>query len=719
MATYVNDLRLKEIATGDESGTWGTSTNTNLELIAEAFSFGTEAITTNADTHTTTIADGSTDPGRSLYLKYTGTLDSACTITIGPNTVSKLWFIENGTSGSQNIIISQGSGANITIPPGDTKAIYSDGAGSGAAMVDAFASLSVVDLKVQDDLTVTDDLIVNGDIDLEGSIDVNGTANLDVVDIDGALTQDGGAVFNEDSADVDFRVESNGEANMLFVNGGDNTVLIGSSTSIANSAGTGALQVLGTGGGDTTLTIGRFSANASPPTLEFTKSRNATIGSNTIIQDGDNLGQIVFSASDGNDMLSSAAKIEVEVDGTPGADDLPGRMGFYTTPDGGTGSTERMRISNDGKIGISVTAEQILHIKDTSNPDTTTGSVIIEGQRDGTANLLELRALDNSSSSGALPNGQGGIVRFTGFDGTDFEELANISANADGQAVANNDSPGRLVFGTTADTDGSSTEKVRITSGGFLGVGTTSPSTQLHVAATNNSAGDLYTAVGAGNVPSLTIQNAGTTDNNNAGIFFRDNDGMRSSVAARFVNHSTNETQLRISTTNSSGSTAERWIFEGNGNFKPIANGTGINFDASEGGSASSTVLDDYEEGTWTPTDSSGASLSFAASGGRYTKIGNKVFFVFRVQYPSTTNSANARIGGLPYTGVGSSAANLDIAGGATIALAQNFNAGYSAYVEQGNTTMYLFKTNEDQATIVVNATLSGQNVYMFGQYTV
>jgi len=187
MATYVNDLRLTEIATGDETGDWGDITNTNLELVAEAFSFGTEAITTNADTHTTTIADGATDPGRSIFLKYTGTLDSACTITIGPNTVSKLWFIENGTSGSQNIIISQGSGANITIPPGDTKAIYSDGAGSGAAMVDAFASLSVVDLKVQDDLTVTDDLIVNGDIDLEGSIDVNGTANLDVVDIDGAV----------------------------------------------------------------------------------------------------------------------------------------------------------------------------------------------------------------------------------------------------------------------------------------------------------------------------------------------------------------------------------------------------------------------------------------------------------------------------------------------------------------------------------------------------
>ena len=97
-STYVNDLRLNEMATGDQSGSWGTVTNTNLELIAEAFSYGTEAITTNADTHTTTIADGATDPGRSMFLKYTGTLDSACTITIGPNTVSKLWFIENATS---------------------------------------------------------------------------------------------------------------------------------------------------------------------------------------------------------------------------------------------------------------------------------------------------------------------------------------------------------------------------------------------------------------------------------------------------------------------------------------------------------------------------------------------------------------------------------------------------------------------------------------------
>ena len=163
MATYVNNLRLKEITTGDESGTWGTSTNTNLELIGEALGFGTEAITTNADTHTTTVADGSADEGRAMYIKYTGTLDSACTITIGPNTLKRVHIIENATSGSQNIIISQGSGANVTIAPGTSKVVYLDGAGSGAAVVDAFAHLAAVDLTVDDDLIVGDNLSFSSD----------------------------------------------------------------------------------------------------------------------------------------------------------------------------------------------------------------------------------------------------------------------------------------------------------------------------------------------------------------------------------------------------------------------------------------------------------------------------------------------------------------------------------------------------------------------------
>ena len=144
-STYVNDLRLNELGTGDGSGTWGTTTNTNLELIAEAFGFGTEAITTNADTHSSVVADGAADPVRNMYIKYTGALDSNCTITITPNTMSRVHLIENattdsGSSGPYSIIISQGSGANVTIPNGQVAMVYLDGAGSGAAVVNALTN---------------------------------------------------------------------------------------------------------------------------------------------------------------------------------------------------------------------------------------------------------------------------------------------------------------------------------------------------------------------------------------------------------------------------------------------------------------------------------------------------------------------------------------------------------------------------------------------------
>jgi hypothetical protein len=226
-STYVNDLRLNEMATGDASGTWGDTTNTNLELIGEAFSYGTEAITTNADTHATVIADGATDPGRSMYLKYTGTLDSACTITISPNTVSKLWFIENGTTGSQNIILSCGSGANITIPAGDTKVVYSDGAGSGAAFFDAFATINV-------------GALTGTSLDISGDIDVDGTTNLDVVDVDGAVNfaadvtfADGADIITASAGTSNFRAGVN--AGNSIISGGNYNTVVGDEAGTASN----------------------------------------------------------------------------------------------------------------------------------------------------------------------------------------------------------------------------------------------------------------------------------------------------------------------------------------------------------------------------------------------------------------------------------------------------------------------------------------------------
>ena len=188
MADFVNNLRLTEIATGDESGSWGTITNTNLTLIGEALGFATQAITENADTFASTVPNGSTDNERAMAIKYTGALDSTCTVTLGPNTNSRLHYIQNattdsGSSGPYSIIISQGSGAKVTIPNGDTKAVLLNGGGSGAVVTDLFASLSVVDLKVQDDLTVTDDVVIGGLATVGGALTVTGlvTANADML----------------------------------------------------------------------------------------------------------------------------------------------------------------------------------------------------------------------------------------------------------------------------------------------------------------------------------------------------------------------------------------------------------------------------------------------------------------------------------------------------------------------------------------------------------
>jgi hypothetical protein len=134
----------------------------------------------------------------------------------------------------------------------------------------------------------------------------------------------------------------------------------------------------------------------------------------------------------------------------------------------GSSLSERMRIDSSGNVGIGVSPSVKLHIIDSSNPDNTSGSVIIEGRRDGVANTLTLRAKDASAPTSALPNGQGSVLRWQGFDGTDFENMGYILVSADGQAVADGDAPSFMAFGTSADGSSNPTERMRIDSSGSL-----------------------------------------------------------------------------------------------------------------------------------------------------------------------------------------------------------------------------------------------------------
>ena len=317
--------------TGEQSGTWGTKTNTNLELIGEALGFGTEAITTNADTHDTTVADASSDAGRAMFIKYTGTLDSACTITISPNTMKRVHIIENGTSGSQNIIISQGGGANVTITPGTTKVVYLDGAGSGAAVVDAFAHLAAVDLTVDDDLIVSDDVTLKSDSAVLGfgadtdttlthtdgtGLTLNGTNKLTFGDTasfvhqssDGVLTVDGEATIDLNASTAvlvsnDLKLDSDAAVLGFGVNNDVTLTHVHDSALLLNDAikmtfRDSALSV-------SSSTDGQLDVDAdteveiTAPTIDLTASTKVTV-SNDVEVTGRSVGVTVTPENDGS-----------------------------------------------------------------------------------------------------------------------------------------------------------------------------------------------------------------------------------------------------------------------------------------------------------------------------------------------------------------------------------------------------------------------------------
>ena len=138
MATYTTNSGIKKIATGDESGTWGTSTNTNFDII-DRVAAGVGDITLSGTTHTLTTSDGSASDGQYHVLLLGGSPSGTNTITVAPNDAKRMYFVKNNSG--QSAIFSQGSGANVTVANGASAIIYCDGAGSGAAVVDLGASL--------------------------------------------------------------------------------------------------------------------------------------------------------------------------------------------------------------------------------------------------------------------------------------------------------------------------------------------------------------------------------------------------------------------------------------------------------------------------------------------------------------------------------------------------------------------------------------------------
>jgi hypothetical protein len=348
MATYVNDLRLKEIGTGESSGTWGTETNVNLELIGEALGYATKALA-DASTGTLTIPDGTATNGesRALYLKLTGG-GQAQTVTLAPNTVSKTWIIDNGTS--YTLTFSQGSGANVAIAAGQTKVIATDGAGSGAAIYDCFADLELAG-AVTAATSFTAPLI-------EGSTSIQ-TPLIEYTDGDDAITiADGGgltfASTTQANGTLTVGIDNTGQDVKFFGATSGSYMLWDESADDLKLVGAAGLTVAGTA-----LVTG---------VLTTTATQVATGG----ITSGSN----ILSDTDSTDDLgtTSVRWANLFVDGITATDQITA-TGFTGTLDGilGSGAAAAATLTTldtSGAVNLNLT---------TDSTSSTSGALIIDG----------------------------------------------------------------------------------------------------------------------------------------------------------------------------------------------------------------------------------------------------------------------------------------------------------------------------------------------------
>jgi hypothetical protein len=254
-------------------------------------------------------------------------------------------IIENGTSGSQNIIISQGSGANVTIAPGTAKVVYLDGAGSGAAVVDAFAHLAAVDLTVDDDLIVSDDVTLKSDSAVLGfgadtdttlthtdgtGLTLNGTNKLTFGDA---------ASFVQQSSDGTLRID------------GEAIIDLNASTRVDVSTD---LQV----GDDLTLAsdsaVLGFGADTDT-TLTHTDGTGLTLNSTNKLCFGDT-GTFIHQSADG--VLDLVSDSEVEINGTTidinGDADISGDLAIGDDVSVTGRATGTQTTDNDGDFDLSV-----------------------------------------------------------------------------------------------------------------------------------------------------------------------------------------------------------------------------------------------------------------------------------------------------------------------------------------------------------------------------
>lgn len=225
----------------------------------------------------------------------------------------------------------------------------------------------------------------------------------------------------------------------------------------------------------------QFSNDNTGANFTLRKSRASTVGSNTIVTNGDQIGGINFSGANGTS-YTDGASIRAYVSGSPGAsNDMPTELSFWVTPDNSGSPVKRFAIASDGAASL-----QSNFLTQTRNSSDAVGAYFL---------LYKNRNATVGGNTIVQNGDELGTIVFGGANGTGYTNGAAISAAVDGTPGATNDMPGSLRFYTTPDNSGTLTERARFDSAGNFGIGTLTPKDALQLR--NGTAVTPYDSAGS------------------------------------------------------------------------------------------------------------------------------------------------------------------------------------------------------------------------------